>query len=97
MLLPTSQGGISPQGSFWFFAAVTLLGLPYVWFFLPETKSKSLEAMDELFSLPWYQIGRKGWQLTEGKGSVVDALASVNLEKMAHATEMEHVTEIEKV
>ena len=91
MLLSASQGGITPRGSFWFFAAVTLIGLPYVWFFLPETKTKSLEAMDELFSLPWYQIGRKGRQLTEGKGSVIEALASVGPEKTGHANEIEKV------
>lgn len=57
MLLVDSLG---PGGTFWFFAAVTLLGLVWMWFFLPETAGKSLESMDELFSLPWHVIGRKG-------------------------------------
>lgn len=55
---------MKPQGTFFFFAGVTLLGLIWMWFFLPETAGKSLEAMDEMFSLPWRIIGRKGASLT---------------------------------
>ncbi|KAG9240633.1 MFS quinate transporter [Calycina marina] len=68
------QDSMKPQGAFWFFAAVTFMGLGFVWFFLPETAGKSLEGMDEMFNLPWHIIGRKGAALTEGQGSVSDAL-----------------------
>ncbi|QVM05436.1 hypothetical protein D8B26_000147 [Coccidioides posadasii str. Silveira] len=61
MLLETVM---KPQGTFFFFAAVTLLGFLWMWFFLPETAGKSLKAVDGLFSLPWYVIGRKGAALT---------------------------------
>ncbi len=60
MLLPVPDGGISPKGAFWLFAAVTVLGGVWVWFAVPETAGTSLETMDRLFSLPWYQIGRYG-------------------------------------
>jgi sugar porter (SP) family MFS transporter len=60
MLLPIASGGISPKGTFWLFAGVTLLGALWVWFFVPETAGRSLESMDRLFSLPWYKIGRYG-------------------------------------
>lgn len=60
MLLPVSSGGISPKGTFWLFAAITILGGVWVWFFIPETAGRSLESMDRLFSLPWYKIGRYG-------------------------------------
>ncbi|KAL2172714.1 hypothetical protein VTG60DRAFT_4160 [Thermothelomyces hinnuleus] len=60
MLLPVADGGISPQGTFWFFAAVTVLGGLWVWFAVPETAGRSLESMDRLFRLPWYKIGRHG-------------------------------------
>ncbi|KAL2262774.1 hypothetical protein VTK26DRAFT_68 [Humicola hyalothermophila] len=53
-------GGISPQGTFWFFAAVTVLGGAWVWFFVPETAGRGLESMDRLFELPWWKIGRYG-------------------------------------
>ena len=62
MLLHVADGGISPQGTFWFFAAVTILGGVWVWFAMPETAGRSLESMDRLFSLPWYKIGRYGNQ-----------------------------------
>ncbi|KID90514.1 MFS quinate transporter [Metarhizium guizhouense ARSEF 977] len=60
MLLPTSDGGISPMGTFWCFAAVTILGGIWVWFSVPETSGRSLESMDRLFDLPWYKIGLHG-------------------------------------
>ncbi|KAI0551317.1 general substrate transporter [Xylaria curta] len=60
LLLPTKLGGITPGGTFWFFAAVTILGGIWVWFFVPETGGRSLESMNRLFELPWYKIGRYG-------------------------------------
>ncbi|KAL1881463.1 hypothetical protein VTK73DRAFT_3525 [Phialemonium thermophilum] len=60
MLLPLANGGISPSGTFWCFAAVTILGGLWVLFGVPETAGRSLESMDRLFALPWYKIGRYG-------------------------------------
>lgn len=60
MLLPTSDGGLSPMGTFWFFTAMTVIGGVWAWFFIPETSGRSLESMDALFTLPWYKIGRYG-------------------------------------
>ncbi|RAH75398.1 putative MFS quinate transporter [Aspergillus aculeatinus CBS 121060] len=60
MLLPVSAGGISPKGTFWLFAAVTILGGLWVWFSVPETAGRTLEGMDRLFELPWYRIGLYG-------------------------------------
>ncbi|KAI5462047.1 general substrate transporter [Mariannaea sp. PMI_226] len=60
MLLPVSDGGISPKGTFWCFAAVTFIGGLWVWFSVPETSGRSLESMDDLFDLPWYKIGLHG-------------------------------------
>jgi hypothetical protein len=74
LMLINGPGGLTPKGTFWFFSAVTLLGLGFVWLFLPETAGKSLEGMDELFGLPWHVIGRKGAELTQGKGSMAEAL-----------------------
>ena len=60
MLLETSKGGISPQGTFWVFTIVTCIGGAWAWFTIPETAGLSLERMDDLFKLKWYQIGLKG-------------------------------------
>lgn len=60
MLLPASAGGMSPAGTFWLFSAVTVVGGVWVWLTIPETAGRSLERMDELFSLPWYKIGLYG-------------------------------------
>lgn len=60
MLLPVADGGISPKGTFWCFAAVTVLGGLWVLISVPETSGRSLESMDRLFDLPWYRIGLYG-------------------------------------
>lgn len=60
MLLDTAHGGISPSGTFWCFAVVTVIGGIWVWIFVPETSGRSLESMDRLFELPWYRIGLYG-------------------------------------
>ncbi|EAU33734.1 conserved hypothetical protein [Aspergillus terreus NIH2624] len=39
----------SNYGTFIFFGGVTTIGVLYVWFFVPETKGRTLEEMDELF------------------------------------------------
>lgn len=61
-------------GTMLFFSIVTAIGLVWVYFFLPETTGKSLEAMDEMFNLPWHLIGRKGAQLTRGSGGVAEIM-----------------------
>lgn len=55
-----------------FFAIITFIGLVWAWFFLPELANKSLEAVDAVFALPWYQIGRKGKSLTQNMGGAVE-------------------------
>lgn len=37
----------NPAGSFLFYACIALLGMVWGWFFMPETKGKSLEAIEE--------------------------------------------------
>lgn len=91
LMLLDGAPGLSPKGTFWFFSAVTLLGLGFVWFFLPETAGKSLEGMDEMFNLPWHIIGRKGAALTAGQGSVVEAMAMGDSEKGAAMGDAEQV------
>lgn len=72
MLLPTSEGGIDPKGTFWCFAAITIVGGIWVWFSIPETAGRSLESMDRLFDLPWHKIGRYGNQDAEEQDRAVD-------------------------
>jgi hypothetical protein len=60
MLLPKHDGGIGPAGTFWLFTVITLIGGAWAWFFIPETAGRSLEGMDRLFTLRWWQIGRFG-------------------------------------
>ena len=71
-----------------FFSVVTLIGLVWVYFFLPETSGRSLEALDEMFNLPWYLIGRKGAALTAGSGGLSEILD--NAGEKAVAVEMEN-------
>jgi hypothetical protein len=82
MLLPTTEGGLSPAGTFWFFSAVTIIGGLWVWVTIPETSGRRLESMDELFSLPWYKIGLYGNKMAdENNGNKLDANSAVLTEK----------------
>jgi sugar porter (SP) family MFS transporter len=89
MLLPLASGGISPKGTFWLFAAVTLLGAVWVWFFIPETAGRSLESMDRLFSLPWYKIGRYGNRDADQQDAAYDEKQAEAEASMGTATHLE--------
>ena len=41
---------LEKYGAFWFFMCCTLLGIVFVYFLLPETKGKTLEDIEKLFS-----------------------------------------------
>ena len=82
MLLPRSAGGLGPAGTFWFFTVVTALGGVWAWFFIPETAGRSLEAMDRLFQLGWWQIGRLGEKDAKEQDDIV-AVEEDDMEKHA--------------
>lgn len=84
MLLPTALGGISPKGTFWCFAAITILGGLWVWVVVPETAGRTLESMDRLFELPWYKIGLHGNKDADQKDQ-----AMTEKEQMIHAEHVE--------
>jgi MFS family permease len=79
--VPAMLLSMNNYGFFLFCTTVCILGLTWVWFFVPETAGKSLEAMDALFELPWHQIGRHGKALTAGIGSHAEGSSLDDLEK----------------
>ncbi|KAK9350340.1 general substrate transporter [Lipomyces doorenjongii] len=79
--VPSMLLAMSGFGFFLFCTIVCALGLVWVWFFVPETAGKSLEAMDDLFQLPWHQIGRHSEAFTAGQGSLSEAVGMDYLEK----------------
>ncbi|KAJ5824536.1 hypothetical protein N7447_006876 [Penicillium robsamsonii] len=71
--VPSMIIAMSNYGFFVFCTAVCILGLLWVWFFVPETAGRSLESMETLFDLPWHQIGRHGKRLApDGMGHFDD-------------------------
>lgn len=88
--VPSMFLGLGNSGTMFFFAAITLIGFVWVWFFLPETSGKSLESMDRMFELPWYLIGRKGKEITDHEPSTM--AEAYNSEKADHK-HMENVRE----
>ncbi|KAG5418891.1 hypothetical protein I9W82_003609 [Candida metapsilosis] len=55
--LPKMMIAMHSYGAFYFFVGVLVLSL--VWaFFLPELKGRSLESIEEVFTLPWYNLRR---------------------------------------
>ncbi|KAJ5301277.1 hypothetical protein PENANT_c023G11823 [Penicillium antarcticum] len=89
MLLPVAKGGIDPKGTFWCFAAITILGGIWVWFSIPETAGRSLESMDRLFALPWYKIGRYGNKDAEERDQVVNEKMEVMTQSHGTAQHVE--------
>lgn len=90
MLLGTSSGGLTSAGTFWLFTAITLLGGAWAWFSIPETAGISLESMDKLFTLRWWQIGRYGAKEAERLEEVQDEKLA-QIEKDGTATQVERV------
>jgi len=86
MLLEPSNGGLGPAGTFWFFAVITALGGIWAWFFIPETAGRSLEGMDRLFQLKWYQIGRLGQKDAEAhdEQAAQEVSDEIKINKAAH-------------
>ncbi|KAJ5835349.1 Major facilitator superfamily domain general substrate transporter [Penicillium robsamsonii] len=89
MLLPVAKGGIDPKGTFWCFAAITIIGGAWVWFSIPETSGRSLESMDRLFALPWYKIGRYGNQDADERDQIVDEKMEVAVQSHGMAQHVE--------
>ncbi|CDO96631.1 unnamed protein product [Kluyveromyces dobzhanskii CBS 2104] len=57
-------------GAFYFFVGVLFISLLWVHFFVPEVTGRSLESMEELFSLPWYMIGTRGPEMCPDNSEV---------------------------
>lgn len=49
---PSLQAAFTPQGAFGWYAAWNVVGFFLVLFFMPETKGKTLEELDQVFSVP---------------------------------------------
>ncbi|KAK9358208.1 general substrate transporter [Lipomyces starkeyi] len=92
MLLSTTNGGMTPKGTFWFFAVVTIIGGLWVWFSVPETAARTLESMDRLFELPWYKIGLYGNRDAEERDVVISEKERIAEETQGTAQHFEEKT-----
>jgi MFS family permease len=70
---------------------ITIIGGVWAWFFIPETAGRSLEGMDRLFMLRWWQIGRFGEKDADER-----IIADEKLEEEKAATR-ETIQEVERV
>ncbi|KAF9877803.1 hypothetical protein CkaCkLH20_04938 [Colletotrichum karsti] len=57
---PSLQRAFTPQGAFSWYACWNIIGFFLVLFFLPETKEKTLEELDAVFSVPLRKFARYG-------------------------------------
>lgn len=58
------------SGTFWLFAGITVIGVVFMFFMLPETKDKTLEEMEQLFMT---SRALKNLAASRGKGEAEDA------------------------
>ncbi|OJK03187.1 hypothetical protein ASPACDRAFT_23387 [Aspergillus aculeatus ATCC 16872] len=49
-MLLLSHDSLTPKGTFWFFTGISVLGLLFVWVFVPETSGKGLEETNALYT-----------------------------------------------
>ncbi|XP_057381612.1 facilitated trehalose transporter Tret1-2 homolog [Daphnia carinata] len=54
---PVMQVTMTKYGAFWFFMCCTLVGIAFVYFLLPETKGKTLEDIEKIFSAKYDATG----------------------------------------
>ncbi|ENH67959.1 Putative quinate permease [Fusarium oxysporum f. sp. cubense race 1] len=90
MLLPSSEGGINPNGTFWTYAAILVVGGIWVVVSVPETAGRSLESMDRLFDLPWYKIGLFGNRDAEQQDAVYNEKESVAMNTQGQVVYVEN-------
>jgi sugar porter (SP) family MFS transporter len=45
-IFPWLKSGLGPDGTFWLYAVICVLGFIFIWFKLPETKGKTLEQIE---------------------------------------------------
>lgn len=57
---PSLQTGLTNTGAFSFYATWNLIGWGLVLLFLPETKGKTLEELDQVFSVPTHEHAAYG-------------------------------------
>ena len=55
LTFPRMLQAFIPQGSFGFYAALNIIALIAIFFFLPETKERTLEELDYVFGVPTRQ------------------------------------------
>lgn len=91
MLLPVKEQGITPHGSFYFLAAIGVIGAVWVWLFVPEAAGRSLESIDKLFELPWYRIGLDGKGYAEEYDREVEQRATPSDDSEGGTEKNEHV------
>lgn len=60
--LPPMNVTMGDYGALTFFGCITFIGLLFAIFMVPEPAGHSLEAMDELFSQPWYKVAHYKFQ-----------------------------------
>lgn len=54
---PDMQIAMGKHGAFWFFMVCTLVGILFIYFFLPETKGKTLEDIEQIFNKDARKVG----------------------------------------
>ncbi|KAJ5812476.1 hypothetical protein N7474_008777 [Penicillium riverlandense] len=82
--MPSLLAASDKWGAFVFFACICLLSLGYVFFAMPDTTGRSLEALDSLFQMPWYTVHKVAYPNHE-------EVQIEQLDKGGLAAEAEHV------
>ena len=80
---PFQEVGLTQAGAFWVFGGITVLTFFFCLLFVPETKGKSLDDIQQLFRSPrpyFLEIGI--WTLLGGKKKIRNRENLVNIENL---------------
>ncbi|RDI81796.1 hypothetical protein Vi05172_g8226 [Venturia inaequalis] len=91
--VPSMFLDLTTYGTMFFFVAMTFIGLVWVWAFIPELSGRSLEAVDAIFDLPWYKIGRFGGSV---ESNTVSEMIEHGDDVKATVTRLEETVHTEK-
>ena len=70
---PFQEVGLTQAGAFWVFGGITVLTFFFCLLFVPETKGKSLDDIQQLFRSPRpYFLEIDIWKLLRGRAGAAD-------------------------
>lgn len=96
--MPNMLVSMHTYGPFALFSCATAVGTMYCYFAFPETKGMSMERMDRLFTVPWYNVGKHSLKMIRDEaGFDLNEDVAARASKLPNPdVEVQHLETVEK-